>query len=192
MNVPEYDSLHRRGRSLEDAFFAKRDYQLAQALRRKLNAEETEHALATALGITDEQALKEVVKVEAGVPVFAVLALLPLVEVAWCDGEVSPKEEQAVLRAATAMGVQFDSPIYQLLQDWLKQRPSPKAVVAWRDFVHAICATLSPTVVARIKEGVMGRAESIAFAAGGILGIGNKVSVAERICLDDLAQAFDG
>jgi hypothetical protein len=189
---PEYDALRSRGQSLEDAFFAERDRQLMEALRRRLNAEESEKVLAAAVGISEKLALERISKVEAGLPVLAAMALLPPVEVAWCDGEVSAKERDAVLKAASEVGVGVDTPTYQLLQSWLAQRPSPAAVEKWKEYVRAICATLDKDTVAKLRQGVIGRAEKIALAAGGMLGFGNKISSEERACLDDLSQAFSG
>lgn len=191
MKLPEHDSLHDRGRALEEAFFAERDRHLVEKLKRKLTAEETERVLAAAIGIADELTLKAVTKVEAGVQVLAAMALLPMVEVAWCDGEVSAKEREAILKAAVEMEITADSPAYQFLKGWLEHRPALGAVVAWKDYVRAICSTLEPATVFKLKQGVMGRAEKVARAAGGILGLGNKVSAAEQTCLDDLAKAFD-
>jgi hypothetical protein len=188
----DYDALHARGRSLEDAFFAERDRRLMEALRRRLNAEESEQVLAAAVGISDKLALRAITKVEAGLTVLTALALLPPVEVAWCDGDVSTKEKDAVLKAAAEVGVEVDTPTYQLLQNWLAQRPSPEAIEKWKEYVRAICATLDKETVAKLKEGVIGRAEKIALAAGGILGFGSKISTQERACLDDLGQAFSG
>lgn len=192
MKLPEHDSLHDRGRALEEAFFAERDRQLVEKLKRKLSAEETERVLAAAIGIADELTLKAVTKVEAGVQVLAAMALLPMVEVAWCDGDVSPPEREAILKAAVEMEITVDSAAYKLLKGWLENKPALGAVVAWKNYVQAICATLDPTTIFKLKQGVIGRAEKVAKAAGGILGMGNKVSAVEQKCLDDLAKAFGG
>jgi len=185
-----YDALKTRGRALEDAFFAKRDRELAAAIQRQMTAEESERTLANIIGMADKLAFKEIAKAEADVSVLAAMALLPLVEVAWCDGDVSPKEQEAILKGAEGIGVAQGSPVHQFLHNWIQQRPSPKALAAWNDYVRAICATLDPETTAKLKQAIIGRAEKIAQAAGGILGLGNKVSPAERACLDELAKAF--
>jgi hypothetical protein len=190
MSPPEYDMLHSRGRALEEAYFRERDQHLLDALRRKVSAEETERILAKAIGIADELSIKDLTKTEAGVQVLTAMALLPLVEVAWCDGEVEPQELDAILRAASEFEMEPDSTVYKLLQSWLQQRPTPESMAAWKNYVRAICATLEPATVAKLKEGVIGRAEKIAKAAGGILGFGSKISASEQACLDELAGSF--
>lgn len=185
------DALHERAKALEDAFFFERDRELIAQLERKYTAEETEKLLATATGIADKLALKEVTGVQAGVQVLAAMALLPLVEVAWCDGTVAASEKAAILKAAQGLGIAADSRADQLLHNWLDRRPSAEAVSKWKEYVRAICATLKPETVAKLKQGVIDRAATIAQAAGGILGFGDKISAAERTKLSELAQAFD-
>lgn len=189
MNL-DNDPLHSRGKSLEDAFFYERDRELIAALERKYTAEETEKLLAAATGIADKLALQEVTKVQAGVQVLAAMVLLPLVEVAWCDGDVAANEKNAILKAADELGIGVDTHAYQLMNTWLDKRPSADALSKWKEYVRAICATLSADTVSKLKQGVIDRAEKIAQAAGGFLGLGSKVSAAEQAKLDELAEAF--
>jgi hypothetical protein len=191
MSRPDYDGLHARGKSLEDAFFAQRDRELLDALKLKYTAEEKQQILAMAINIREDHILGEIAKLDSGLEIVAAMALLPLVEVAWCDGEVSAAEKSAVLRGAGEMSLAADSPMYPLLQSWLDTRPAPAAIQAWKDYVRALIASVGPTTAAKLKQGVMGRAEKVAKAAGGFLGFGDKVSAAERACLDDLSSAFD-
>lgn len=191
MQPPEFDSIHTRGRALEEAFCHKQDEALLQKLRAKMSAEESQRVLSAAIGIADELSIQAISKVQAGVQVLAAMAILPLVEVAWCDGEVEAAERRAILAAAAQMEIKVDSPVYQFLERCLEHRPTPDAVAAWKKYVQAICATLEPATVRNLKSGVIGRAEKIALAAGGILGFGSRVSATEQACLDDLAKAFD-
>jgi hypothetical protein len=184
------DMLHLRGKCLEDAYFAKEDRRLAVNLRHSLNAEECQKLLSHSVGLTDELAKQGFAHLQTGIEVVAAMALLPLVEVAWCDGEVSPKEKTAVLKAASEMGMELDSPLYMFLQQWLDRRPSPAAIQAWRDYIQAFTEMVEPTTAATVKTNILGRAEKIARIAGGILGFGNTISTAERHCLDELANAF--
>ena len=186
----EFDSLQSRGRALEEAFFHERDRQLIATLRRRFSAEETEKVLAAAIGIADELMLKAVTKVEAGVEVLAAMALIPMVAVAWCDGEVSAKEREAVLRGAVEMGIAVESPGYELLQRWLEKAPAPEAIEAWHKYVKTIVATMEPATAKRCCDKIMTRAENVAKAAGGFLGFGSKISEAEQKCLADLRASF--
>jgi hypothetical protein len=175
---------------LEDAFFAERDRQLVEALRKRLSASEAEQLLAAATGVSDQIAVRELAGLSTP-NVLAVLGIFPLVEIAWCDGQVSPEERRAVLAAAADMGVPVNSPSHQLLDRWLEQRPAEGALPLWTDYVHALCGTLEPALVDKLRDGVIGRAKKVARAAGGYLGLGNTVSAAEQTCLTRLASAFE-
>lgn len=186
----DFDALHSRGKSLEDAYFAAQDRQLAEQLKRRLNAEEREQLLAYSLGLTGELAHQGFANLKSGIEVVAAMALLPLVEVAWCDGQVSPEEKVAIRQAAIEMGMEVDSPLSLFLQNWIEQRPPRAAVQAWRDYVKAFTALVEPATAAVVKEKILGRAEKIARATGGLLGFGNRISITEKACLDELAKAF--
>jgi hypothetical protein len=189
MSVPE-DALHKRGRVLEDLFFAERDRQLMETLKRRVTAEEAERVLAAATGVQEEIAIRELSSLSA--PHFlAVLGIFPLVAVAWCDREVAAAERKAILAAMHEMGAEAGSPSHQLLDRWLETRPADNAEELWRDYTRAVCQTLDPETVAKLKKSVMGRARKIALAAGGILGIGYKISTEEQACLDRLSAAFE-
>jgi hypothetical protein len=151
--------------------------------------EESQKVLTAATGVVDEIAIPELSGIAA--PQFlAILGIFPMVEVAWCDQEVSPGERKAILAAAHEMGVERETTCHKLLDRWLESRPAEGVSTLWSDYVRAVCAALEPATVATLKQGVIGRAEKIAAAAGGFLGMGNKISAEERECLDRLAQAF--
>lgn len=175
---------------MEELFFAERDRELLETLRRRLSAEEAQNLLAAATGVADTIAIKELS--DLATPNFlAILGIFPMAEVAWCDGNVSAAERQAILKAVAEMGVQTESPSHQLLDRWLTTRPATDALTLWTNYVQAICATLNPETVAKLKKSVIGRAQDVARATGGILGMGSKISADEEASLMQLAKAFD-
>jgi hypothetical protein len=184
-----HESLHQRGRALEEAFFAERDRQLLETLRRRLSMEEAQKVLAAATGVMDAIALPELTGVAA--PQFlAILGIYPMAHLAWCDGDVSADERKAILSAASGMGIEMGSTVHQLLERWLETRPADQVLKLWTEYVQAVCASLEPTTVAMLKKGVIGRAEKVAAASGGIFGMGNKISATEKAQLEQLSKAF--
>ena len=189
MKLPEHDLIHERGQALENAFFAERDRQLLDVLRRRLALETVEHELTEATGVTDEIAIPEL----AGLPAphfLALLGIFPMVEIAWCDRHISSKERALISTAAAEMGVTAGSATQALLNRWLENRPPENAAQLWTEYVQAVCATLTPETVKKLKQSVMGRAKKTAQATGGMLGVGEKISAAEKSCLERLAKAF--
>ena len=180
-----------RRNELEEKFFAQRDMELLQALREKAATQGRKKALADASGIQDEDLIEQLDQFGVSGETLAALSLVPLIAVAWADGAIDAKERQAVLAAAEQKGMEKDHAGYQLLQRWLEQKPDVKLLEVWRVYVGALSPTLSDTARDALKEDLLGRARAVAAAAGGLLGLGNKVSKSEQAVLTELEGAFD-
>src|SRR6185503_4624102 len=131
-NSPEI--LRDRGRSLEDEFFHREDKRLIQQLAALRAAEATREALGQASGITAPAVLDKLVELGIRAETVAALSIVPLVEVAWADGEIDARERRAVVERA---GVPQDSTAGALLAAWLERRPDPKLLTAWTHLVRA-------------------------------------------------------
>ena len=185
------DSFEMRRRGLEEAFFREKDQQLIETMRRELEAFDEKRSLSHVSGLIDDQVLENLVQVGVRAETLAAVSIVPLVEIAWCDGDVSSEERDAVLNAAIAHGVHADSPSYTLLKQWLEERPDPKVIAAWRDYVRALAHTLPKKSVADMRDVFMKRVQQVAAAAGGFLGLAT-VSQKERAKIEELSKAWDG
>jgi len=181
-----------REQALEDLFFAKENHRLVEALRAEREAESKRDALAAMTGLKDEALLTKLVELDLRPETWAALALVPLVEVAWANGEVEDKERTAVLSAAEANGVLRGSASFGLLESWLEQRPAAGYLEAWGASIVDVCVELDATQRGNMQREVLARARRVAEAAGGFLGLGPKVSVEEQRVLDEIAKAFSG
>ncbi len=179
-----------RRKALEDSFFAKESERLRQALQQKEAMQAKREALAQASGIKDELVLSELLKLDIGADTIAALTLVPLVEVAWADGSMDDRERSAILSAAEQSGLRKDSPSYGLLQGWLRNRPEAKLLIVWKDYVASLSRALGDDARSKLQEDILGRARSVAEAAGGFLGLGSKISSAEQSMLRELEKAF--
>ncbi|MDH3601746.1 MAG: hypothetical protein OEU26_19215 [Candidatus Tectomicrobia bacterium] len=179
-----------RRKALEDAFFAKHNEELKQKLREAESARAKRDALRTASGIADEAVLNQLIALDVQSETVAALSLIPLLDVAWADGRIDTQERQAILAGAQTAGLQAGSASYQLLEGWLHQRPAPALFTAWQAYVQALAATLDADDREALKSELLGRARTVADAAGGILGLGNRISRAEQDRLTALEQAF--
>jgi hypothetical protein len=117
--------------------------------------------------------------------------MIPLVEVAWADGEVDEKERRAILSAAEKKGIKKGGVEHDVLERWLVRKPDPKLLETWIDYTRALCERMQPAGRVALKNDLLGRARGIAEAAGGFLGLGNKVSDAEASMLHQLETAFE-
>ena len=184
-NPPEI--LRDRGRSLEDEFFRREDKRLIEQLNTLKAAEATREALSKASGITTPAVLDKLIELGIRAETVAALSIVPLVEVAWADGALDPKERRAVLERA---GVAQDSTAGALLGTWLDRQPDPKLLTAWTHLVQAMSQQLAPEEAARLKTGLLERARAVAGASGGTFGLGSKISSAEAAVLAKLEGAF--
>jgi hypothetical protein len=185
------DFLATKGRLLEDEFFAKQDAILIKKLRELEKMDRTQKALSAVSGITNEAVLKHLVELDIHPDLLATLALVPLVEVAWADGDVHEEERKAILEGSTRLGMGPSSVDYVLLEEWLKQKPPEKMLTAWIVYIRGLCDVLSLTERSEIKTLFISRARQVAEAAGGFLGLTSRISGKEEAMLRKLESAFE-
>ncbi len=115
------------------------------------------------------------------------LHLVPLVQIAWASGSVTPREREVVLRLCEWRGVEKDSPAWEQLNNWLDERPSD-------EFFLRTLRIIRHLLDFRDKERVVGRTDLISFClriatvSGGFLGLGNKISEGEQLALDQIVK----
>ncbi|MCA9268338.1 MAG: hypothetical protein KDA41_07695 [Planctomycetales bacterium] len=183
------DALHKRGRTMEERFFAGHNANLLEQLRQRELDKITKADISAATGIHDDDLLDRLIGLNINLETLAALSLIPLVEVAWADGTMHDKEREAILQATAEAGIPTGGPGHQLLSQWLNEKPHADLLPAWKDFVGALAQSLDAKGYAEVKDNLLSRARQVAEAAGGILGIG-KISAAEQQMLDALAAAF--
>ena len=152
---------------------------------------EESRKLAHVTGIVEEHVLQDLVKAGIGAETLVAVTLIPLVEVAWCDGSVSAEERDAVLNAAVAEGIQPYTAPHELLKQWLTQRPDSRIVAAWKDYVQELAHIMPAGTIATMRQRLIDRATRVAEAAGGFLGL-STISKIERATIEEFAKAAGG
>ena len=184
------DILGDRRSALEAEFFRKQDAALLKRLQETSDAKQRKEAFAAASGIKDEAVLDKLVAMNISADTLTALSLVPLVTVAWADGEIDDKERSAVLSGAAASGIRPSDVSYAMLEQWLRTRPPAELLSTWKAYIGALTPTLSPDARQSLKSSLISRARGVAEATGGFLGLGRKVSDAEANVLKDLERAF--
>jgi hypothetical protein len=139
----ESKGLEERRQSLEEEFFRKQNERLRDALKAQQDRESAKKALHAA-GVRDNVLAEQLVEMGVAPQSVAALELVPLVLVAWADGEVQEKERKAILRAAHDAGVPEGGPGSQLLQQWLSTPPPATLEGTWTQYVRELCAQMTP------------------------------------------------
>ena len=178
-----------RKKALEEAFFSKHNEKLLKKLREKAEKQAQKEALAEVTGVTDDTVLEQMVANNLCSETVAALYLVPLVEVAWADGEMQDKEREAILRSAEEHGVAKDSVAHELLESWLSRAPGAELLVTWKGCVEAMRDSLDTKAFTAMRDGMLGRAREVADAAGGFLGL-STISAKEQAMLEELEAAF--
>jgi hypothetical protein len=184
------DSLYgTRGRSLEEEFFARQNQEQVRKLKEQGAQREQRDALAKATGIASVELLDKLIELGVTVERATAFTLVPVVAVAWADGEIQAKEREALLKAAADHGLEVGSVAHELIESWLTRAPDPKLLQAWKEYTVGIAASMTPEQRQQLKHDLLDRARAVAQAAGGLLGMG-AITKAERLVIEEMEKAF--
>jgi hypothetical protein len=179
-------------RQLEDAFFSSQDKKLIEDLRKMQQMKETKEALANVSGIKNDAVLEKLVSLKIRPETLASICIVPLVEVAWADGEIDEKERKAVLSATEKSGFKKGDVDYDLVNQWMLHKPDSDLLATWTQYIKGLCENLTKVEIAALKSEILDHAKAVAEASGGLLGtgIGDKISKPEKAMLATLEKAF--
>lgn len=177
------------GRSVEDMFFFQKDQRLMEAREALRRLQETKENLAKVSGIRNDEVLDKLIALQIRPETLATLFAVPLIEVAWADGDMDEKERNKLFLFAEKAGLRKKSIDPTVMATWLKKRPDPALMDAWVQYIQALCQQLSGDERQALKSEVLTDACAVAQAAGGILGFG-KQSTVEHTVLNRIEAAF--
>lgn len=181
------DSLHDRGRALEDAFFAKQSAEKLKKLRESMAAKQAVEELAKQTGIGDVSLLQKVVDLGVRPETLAAFALVPLLYVAWADGVLDLKEKEALRVEALALGLEEGGPGMELLESWLTSKPDDALFASWKTWIAELEKGLDPASRVALGATLLENARRIARSSGGLFGIG-AVSSEEHAAITELRE----
>jgi hypothetical protein len=186
--MPEYPVGYQK--TLIDSFFYEQDQKLLESFRKRLERLDLRAQLAKVSGIHDEAVLDRLIELNIDAEAWAAMAVVPLVFVAWADGQIQVDERRVILEAARDAGIQTQDGRYPLLEHWLDHRPSAEMLEAWKHYIESLSKQMAKEESERLKHDLLDTAHRVAQAVGGFLGLGNKISAGERAVLKELEQAF--
>lgn len=187
--MTDYDSIHERGRALEEEYFRKKNRELVEKLQRDARDEEARREMGARLGLRDPQALAELQKLGFTPDTIGLLPLVPVVQVAWADGHIADGERVAVQKLARARGIAQGSAADHQLASWLSDPPSPEVFAGATRLIRALLDAPAGEPHSLSADELVGYCEQIAAASGGMFGL-NKISAEERALLTTLADQF--
>ena len=133
--------LGKIGKQKEEGYFQQRDAELISKMLQRLNAESTAADLKASTGIDNESLLVNLAEHGITLDTVPVLHLMPLIEVAWADGEIQSLERDLIMDAAASKGI-TEGPAYDFLKSLLDSAPAQPLVNAATEFLAHLVATL--------------------------------------------------
>lgn len=181
--------LKKQAKDLEEAFFAQENERLLRELREKAEVEEKRQALGAVLKTKDPEIIDHLLELGVGPESVLAVALVPLAAVSWADGSLDDKERKAILKAASERGVKPGSASYAMLEVWLKEKPHPRLMDAWKSYARGIWEQLTDSEKILMHDKIVGQAREIAEAAGGFLGFAS-ITPQEKSLLEELGEVL--
>ena len=188
--MTEKDIFAERGRSLEEEYFRKKDRELIEKMRRTAAATDARAEMGKKTGLTDPEMLKELEALGFTPETVVLLPLVPVVQVAWAEGDITPAERGLIVKLARARGIEEGSAADRQLSGWLDRRPAEQVFTHATRLIRAMLE--APGHGDLSADDLVKYCESIANASGGILGVIGRVSAEERQLLAALAAGLKG
>jgi hypothetical protein len=188
--MADKEFLGDRKRTQEEEYFRRQEQELIEKLRQRREQAVARKELGARVGVADDEILHDLQALGYTPDTVMVLHLVPLVQVAWAEGDVSDRERDLIQQAARAHGIAPGSPADRLLASWLATRPSDEFFEKTLRAIRAILEARPPDERAASGRDLLSYCSEIAAASGGILGFG-KVSDQERQLLARISQELE-
>jgi len=185
------DRLRAGGKTLEDLFFFEKDLTLLEKKKQLRKMEHSLQTLSEISGITDEALLRKLVDFNIQVEVMATLSIIPLVEIAWADGQIDKNERSEILKAAESFGVFKGQVNRDLFEHWLTHHPPKGMTESWIYYMQGLCQLLSKKERGVLKAGFLQWAKKIGEAGSDEAKTKSKTTRRKKEILLQLEQAFE-
>ncbi len=184
------DEIADRSRLHEDDYFHRRDRELIEKLRKDALKQAERQRTAAAAGVAEDHVvLDDLEQLGWTAEMLKLIHLFPLLQVAWADGKLDPKERELILEAARVHGVTA-GPAHERLLAAMSQRPTEEQLAKATAIVGALVSALPEEQRAESKRNLVAYASAIASATGGTFGFGSKVSAHEAAAMQRIAKAL--
>ena len=171
----------------EEGYFRQKDAELLDALRAKMAHETTAEAIKSETQVDNDALLIRLAELGITVDTIRVLHLIPLLDVAWADGEIQEVGHQLLLEAAEATGV-TSGDARTLFEGMLETAPKAELVEAAVDFIAHLLDVLPEADATVARDNLLGLSWKVADACGGVFGLWGRVEAGEREALRRIGE----
>lgn len=184
--MPDHDAIAKRGRSLEDEYFRKKDLELIEKIRQAAAIDQARKDLGRKAGLDAPELLQELHDLGFTPDTVSLLPLVPIVQMAWAEGGITTAERELILRLARSRSVEVGSAADRQLTEWITNPPAEAVFSGARRLIRAMLDSGSAETSDLNANDLVKFCEEIASASGGILGI-RRISAEERALLSSIA-----
>jgi hypothetical protein len=187
--MPNNDIFAERGRSLEEEYFRKKDRELVEKMRKAAAADQSRDEMSRQTGLQDPNVLTELQELGFTPDTVSLLPLVPVLELAWAEGGITPAERDLLVKLARSRGIAEGSPADRQLTQWMSSRPAGAVFERAGRLISAVLESGSREFHGGLTpEQLVAYCEQIASASGGIFGLRvRSVSPEERNLLTRIA-----
>jgi len=175
----------------EQEYFHRRDSQLIEDMRERDAREEGHRRMAEASRIEDPRIIEALENLGYTHTTIILLELVPLIELAWSDGSVSPAERNWISHFASAHGIMEGTPAWQQLEHWLDHCPSPAFFEGTWHAIEAHAAFLSEAARTAAREGLIQACTDFATATCQRFGWHSRICAAKRKVLEEAHKRLE-
>ncbi len=188
--MTEQDSLAARGRAIEEEYFRRKDRELIEKMRQAAAAEQARGEMGRKTGLEDAALLQELQELGFTPETVILLPVVPLLEMAWAEGDITPAERSLLVKLARRRGVDEDRPADTQLTEWMASRPDAAVFQRAGRLIAAMLSSGTGQPGAPLTpEELVAHCEEIAAASGGLLGLRlGSISSEEKVLLSRIAS----
>jgi hypothetical protein len=187
--MSDHDSLAERGRALEEEYFRKKDRELVEKMRHAAAADQARGELSKQTGVSDSAVLSELQELGFTADTVILLPLVPVLELAWAEGGITPAERQMLVSLARSRGIAEGTAADRQLTAWMATQPAPEVFAKAGRLISALLSSGSGVAQGLTADQLVSYCEQIASASGGLLGLPIRaISMEERTLISRIAS----
>jgi hypothetical protein len=187
--MPDKDAFSDLRIAKEEEFFHNREQALLEKVKQRAAAQSEARRLGEALGPRDEGILQDLQALGYTPDIIQILFAVPLIAVAWADGEVS-KRERSLIQELAGVSQSENAAAHHQLKQWLDKKPPQDFLERSLRIISSLLKTLPPDEESDRGRELLTSATRIAEASGGFLGLGS-ISATERALIERVAREIE-
>ena len=183
----DQDANGNRRQRYEDDYLGTTDRELTKRTSHQAELDSQRERMAEASGIWDREILEDLQELGYMPDTVTLLRLTPVIEVAWADGQVTNSERAMILGMAAIRNVEWESPAYHQLLEWIARRPSREFFQKSRSAIRSAWRALPSGERTSRQRDLISSCRNVAWASRGVLDVGPEMCDEERHLIDELA-----